>query len=72
MSFKLLESETVLPDDGMIHPMYVYIVDGVFRRQERWVDSMTVAEWKRREGFKEVRRCDLFGHKDAKLGDRVG
>jgi len=67
---ELLPSETVLPEDGHIHPGYVYICDGHFTRYDGW-DSVTLLEWKRQAGFKEVRRCDLFGHKGAHLGDEV-
>ena len=61
-------SETVLGDDYEVHAGYVYIADGVFARCER---SGTVGEWRRRFGLSEVRRCDLFGHEWAMLGDRV-
>lgn len=67
---KLLPSETVMPDDANIFPMYVYIVDGVFTRYH--LDSpITVGEWKRVGNKKEIRRCDLFGHPGARLGDKV-
>ena len=67
--FKLLPEETVLPDDYPVHAMYVYIADNKFTRC-MWLDG-TVGEWKRKEGFKEVRRCKLFGHDGARLGDIV-
>ena len=67
-TFKLLSDETVLPDDYPINGMYIYIVDNVFTRC--WIEG-TVGEWKRQAGLKEVRRCKLFEHEGARLGDRV-
>lgn len=69
-TFKLLPSEDVLPDDGNMFPTYVYIVDNVFKRADIF-DRMTVGEYKKAYGAKEIRRCDLFGHPNARLGDRV-
>lgn len=66
--FNLLPSETVLPDDYPINFGYVYIMDSVFTRSDVQV---SVAEYKRKFNVKEIRRCDLFGHDGAKLGDRV-
>ena len=68
-TFKMLSDETVLPDDYPVLGMYVYIVDNTFARCN-WIES-TVGEWKRREGHKEIRRCNLFQHEGARLGDRV-
>jgi hypothetical protein len=34
-------------------------------------DGSTVARWKARRRYTEVRRCNLFEHVDARLGDRV-
>lgn len=68
--FKLNPSETVMPDDHLIHDMYVYICDGIFTRY-MGMNTITVAQWKKMKGYKEVRRCDLFGHAGARLGDRV-
>lgn len=69
-TFKLTSSETVLSDDYPIHCMYVYICDSVFTRYAG-LDSITVSDWKRQKGYKEIRRCDLFAHEGARLGDRV-
>ncbi len=69
--YRLLPTETVMDDDANVFPGYVYIAYGVFRRQWQWMDEMTVAEWKRRDEIKEVRRCELFEHEGAYLGDRV-
>jgi hypothetical protein len=69
--FKLRPDETVLEDDYPIVSMYVYICDNRFTRFEFLEDDFTVAAWKRRAGFKEIRRCHLFGHEGARLGDRV-
>ena len=68
-TFKLLPEETVLPDDHPVYGMYVYIADNKFTRC-MWLDG-TVGEWKRKEGFSEIRRCHLFGHEGARLGDLV-
>ena len=67
--FKLLPTETALTDDYPIIPSYVYICDGVFKRSP-FEDEVTVGDWKK-SGAKEIRRCDLFGHKGARLGDRA-
>lgn len=63
----LHDSEHVLEDGYPIVNGYVYIVDGVFTRANF---EGTVADWKR-VGKKEVRRCDLFKHPGARLGDRA-
>jgi hypothetical protein len=67
MTFKLTKAETVLPADYPIIAGYVYIVDGVFTRATH---SQTASEWAAR-GAKVIRRCDLFAHDGAALGDRV-
>ena len=67
-TFKLLAEETILPDDYPVNGMYIYIVDNVFTRC--WLEG-TVGEWKRQAGLKEVRRCKLFDHEGARLGDKV-
>lgn len=68
--YQLTPSETVLSDESPVYLEYIYIADGVFVRCPLW-DS-TVADWKRVDGIKEIRRCDLFLHTDARLGDKVG
>ena len=68
-TFKMLSDETVLPDDYPVLGMYVYIVDNTFARCN-WIES-TVGEWKRHGGHKEIRRCNLFQHEGARIGDRV-
>lgn len=65
-----MTTQDILEDDDNMFPMYVYIIDNVFKRAEIF-DRMTVAEYKRAYGAKEIRRCDLFGHPNARLGDRV-
>lgn len=52
----LFPNETVLPDDYPIYGNYIYLADGKVYRSD-WHD-VTVAQLKRREGFKEVRRCN--------------
>lgn len=67
--FDLLQDETVLDDDYPIYPDYIYIVDGVFTRCDYF--DMTIREWKLRDNIKEIRRCNIFGHPGARLGDKV-
>ena len=67
-TFKLNSSETILEDDYPIVFQYVYIVDNVFTRCDNF-GSSTVAEWKHAIGAKEIRKCALFDHKGARLGD---
>lgn len=69
-AFKLTKGETVLEDDYPIVPRYVYICDRRFTRYDGFVET-TVAKWKVSNGFAEIRRCDLFSHEGAKLGDAV-
>lgn len=68
IEYKLLESESVLEDDYPIHKGFVYIVDGVFMKSPA---EGTVKDWKEIGGVGEVRKCNLFGHQFARLGDRV-
>lgn len=70
MTHKLLPDEKVLPDDYLVHDMYVYICDNVFTRYTGG-DTSTVGLWKRNGRYKEIRRCNLFGHNNARLGDKV-
>lgn len=65
---KLLPSETILEDDYPVYMDYAYIVDNVFMLAPT---EMTVLEWKVRWKHKEIRRCELFSHPNAKLGERV-
>lgn len=69
-TFKLTKGETVLEDDYPIVPRYVYICDKRFTRYEGFAET-TVGKWKASNGFTEIRRCDLFDHEGAKLGDAV-
>ena len=67
---KLLKDETVMPDDATVYPAYAYIIDNVFTRAEG-LQLRSVQEYKARYGVKEIRRCSLFSHPGALLGDRV-
>jgi hypothetical protein len=51
--------EPVLPDDYPIHGSYLYVADGKIYRSN-WF-GITAHELKMREGFTEVRRCDMAG-----------
>ena len=71
-TWKLLEDEIVIPDDAVIHPSYVYIIDNVIARSiVTW--SMTIKEYKRLTGAKEIRRCNIYHtiRALAFIGDRV-
>lgn len=67
---KLLAEETVMPDDAPVYAEYVYIIDGVLTKNW-WIHGGTVAHLKSETGAVEIRRCNLFGHPGAYLGDRV-
>lgn len=54
-------NEPLLPDDYPIYGNYLYVVDGRVYRSD-WHD-ITARELKAREGFSEVRRCDIFGRR---------
>jgi hypothetical protein len=54
-------NEPVLPDDYPVYGDYLYVVDGKLYRSD-WHD-ITVRQLKAREGFKEIRRCDIYGRK---------
>lgn len=68
IEYKLLKSETVLEDNYPIHKGYVYIVDGVLTKSPA---EGTVLDWKEIGKVEEVRKCNLFSHQFAKLGDKV-
>lgn len=64
-----LPSETLLPDDYPVYGDYFYLADGKVYRSDH--HGVTVAELKRRENFKEVRRCDWrrFNGTNAQIRD---
>lgn len=68
MEFKLNEHETILEDDYPVYPDFVYIADMKF---VKCPIHGRVQNWKREFGIKEIRRCDMFGHGNAKFGDTV-
>ena len=68
--YKLLPNETVMPDDRPVFPGYVYICDSVLTRYEGICET-TIGKWKFHSVYKEIRRCNLWGHEGAELGDRV-
>jgi hypothetical protein len=53
---EFLSTEKVLEDDYPIYGDYIYLADGKVYRSD-W-HGITAAELKRREGFKELRKCD--------------
>lgn len=54
-------NEPVLADDYPVYGDYLYVVDGKVYRSD-W-HGITVRQLKAREGFTEVRRCDIYGRK---------
>lgn len=70
--WKLLPTETVMPDHAFVFPGYLYICDMVFARYEG-VYETTVGCWRELDGISEIRRCEIFGagRGDARLGDEV-
>ena len=65
---ELLETETILPDDYPVHPLFVYIAD---MKLVRCPLEGTVGQWKKTEEIKEIRRCEIFGHSGVRLGDML-
>jgi hypothetical protein len=49
--------EPILEDDYPIYADYLYVADGKVVRSD-W-HGITVREFKGREGYKELRRCDI-------------
>jgi len=68
MKHLLLSSETVLLDNYPVYYNYVYIADMKIIRNTVLVEG-TVGELKNLLGLEEVRRCDIFGHGEMKIGD---
>lgn len=58
-------NEEILADDYPVYGDYLYVVDGKPYRSD-W-HGITVRELKRREGFKEVRRCNIYARKEAAI-----
>jgi hypothetical protein len=56
-------NEDLLPDDYPVYGDYLYVADGKVYRSN-W-HGVTVAELRRREGFREVRRCNIYARKAA-------
>ena len=57
-------NEDILPDDYPIYGNYLYVADGKVYHSD-W-HGITVRQLKVREGFKEVRRCDIVGRNDQR------
>lgn len=55
--------EPILADDYPVYADYLYVADGKVVRSD-WF-NITVGEFKRREGYAEVRRCDIYGRREA-------
>ena len=55
--------ERLLPDDYPIYGDYLYVADGKLYRSD-W-HGITVRQLKGREGFKEVRRCNIAARRQA-------
>ena len=56
MSDQFFPDERILEDDYPIYGDYIYLADGQVYRSD--FHDVTVAELKRRAGFKEIRRCN--------------
>jgi hypothetical protein len=57
----LFPNETILDDDYPIYGNYLYVADGKPYCSD--YHGVTVGWLKRKEGFKEVRRCNLMARK---------
>jgi hypothetical protein len=56
-------NEDILPDDYPIYGDYLYVADGKPYRSDH--HGITVRQLRAREGFKEVRRCNIYARKAA-------
>lgn len=65
----LKDTEVVLQDDYPVYPNITYIADNQFIRNSSLIG--TVGQLKRHLGVSEIRRCDLFEHPGAQIGDMV-
>jgi hypothetical protein len=52
-------NEPILEDDYPIYGDFMYVADGKLYRSD-W-HGITVRQLKGREGFKEIRLCDIYG-----------
>jgi len=64
--YKLRPEEVVLADDYPVYVGLVYIMDNRLIRSEI---TATVGTLKGITGASEVRRCELFKHQGARIGD---
>lgn len=55
--------EGILPDDYPVYGNYLYVADGKVIMSD-W-HGVTVGYMKVKEGFKEVRRCNIYARKAA-------
>lgn len=60
---QIFPNEDVLEDTYPIYGHYMYVADGEPYCSD--YHGITVRELKRREGFKEVRRCNIYARKAA-------
>lgn len=63
--------EDILPDDYPIYGGYLYVADGKLF-ESPFFSQMTVARVKAKEGFKEIRRCNIPARQAARAKQRVG
>ena len=68
IKYKRLKNEVVLEDSYLVHQGYVYIMDGVVRRSTINGD---VGKLKVEMGVQKIRKCSLYGHLSAVIGDEV-
>jgi hypothetical protein len=57
--------EGLLPDDYPIYGNYLYVADGKVVMSD-WHD-ITAKQFKQREGYLELRRCNIEARRKAKL-----
>ena len=67
---KLTNDEIVLEDNYPVIYGYAYIGDMKFIRNNVLMRG-TVGELKREMNLTEIRRCDIFAHEGAKIGDKL-
>lgn len=69
-----LKSEHILPDATPVYFNYCYIADGVIIKNKMIMDGMTVRDLKRRGGYDEIRRLEIFSKQrpEPYVGDFVG
>jgi hypothetical protein len=63
-------NEPLLEDDYPIYADYLYVADGKVVRSD-W-HGITARQFKIREGYTELRRCDIYGRQALRDAARAG